>query len=814
MLISMNMRSQEIVISVTNKPLNDVLADLKNNYGVQFSFNTSLLSKCKITENATFKNSDEAIIKLLTYCNLDFEKSGDVYIIFESKKPISKPNLKKKQFVFSGKILDNSNGESLPYSNILINSTGFCSDVNGNFSFKATDSLIRIQVSHLGYFLLDSNICGGSNIKILMKPATIELKEIIVKSDSNISKIHIGEKPGFIKLNKRMVTFMTGSNENTIFDLLRLQPGIMAAGEQSHDYRIWGSYNGQNLILLDGIPLFNISAGNENIGPVNSLLIKDVEVCKAGFNAETGGKVGGLVTITGKTGVGDSLYTDINVNNLSASGIVNIPISNDFSVQTAFRKTFYNLFNTQNLFSVNNKEKYDVFDSKLSFIDLNIKAVGKNKNGDVFSLNLSGSIDNSLDNYYEGFEVSKYLIDNEKRQKQFSGGLNYNKCWKTAGATDFSVYFSGMKSEMDYSTYYYDPSQTGHYLNQHSSILTSISDFSIKSAHSFVSGKINSVNLGIGLTRNSESFGMQEEPLDESSYSENQFLLSAYIKDKISVSKTISIQPGFRTDFHVQSSRIFLQPRFQATIKPTKKLSFNLAWGKYNQFITENSLMDPLGNYFYYWGIVNDKTPALESYHNIFGTSYSFGNSLISVEGFFKNINNLTRFFTSTTENELLVSHGKAKAYGCDVYLKRTIRKHEFWISYTLSKTSEHFDYFTGSDFQQAPHDQRHEIKGAGLLNFHPWYFSVNYVYGSGFPNISNLESISLEKIVPYKRLDLAVMYKFTTKKFKLETGFSIINVLNIYNVRYNNFSSFPDEKIIYQRAMPFTPSLFLNFRI
>ena len=113
--------------------------------------------------------------------------------------------------------------------------------------------------------------------------------------------------------------------------------------------------------------------------------------------------------------------------------------------------------------------------------------------------------------------------------------------------------------------------------------------------------------------------------------------------------------------------------------------------------------------------------------------------------------------------------------------------------------------------YQSVPHDQMHEVKTAAIVNVNPWYFSANYVYGSGLQFSSDLKQ---ESILPYNRLDVALLYKLNTRKLNLETGISIINLLNIKNVGYHGFSNLPDDKTVYSRAIPFTPSLFVNIGI
>ena len=99
--------------------------------------------------------------------------------------------------------------------------------------------------------------------------------------------------------------------------LLRLQPGILASGEQSSDLIIWGSYEGQSQIVFDGFTLYGMKNFNDNISAVNPFMAKDIKVLKGGFGAEYGEKAGGIVDITGLDGNRLSPSVQLNINNMT-----------------------------------------------------------------------------------------------------------------------------------------------------------------------------------------------------------------------------------------------------------------------------------------------------------------------------------------------------------------------------------------------------------------------------------------------------------------------------------------------------------------
>ena len=67
----------------------------------------------------------------------------------------------------------------------------------------------------------------------------------------------------------------------------------------------------------------------------------------------------------------------------------------------------------------------------------------------------------------------------------------------------------------------------------------------------------------------------------------------------------------------------------------------------------------------------------------------------------------------------------------------------------------------------------------------------------------------------PYKRFDIAGVYKFNVKNLKLDAGISVLNVFNYENIKLSDVTQIPTENgntiSIYSESVPFTPTIFLN---
>ncbi len=290
--------SQEIRINCTDEPLNKVLINLRAEYGLLLSFDDAYLSSFNITADTAFSSVGKAFDYLFTGLPLEYETSNGAYVIYTLRI-----KEKSRKYLISGRITDRTNRETLPYSGIQINNSVLSSDAKGNFSFTSfTDSVFSVKISYIGYYILDTIVNAGTNYGFQLMPSVIAMQEIIVSGSVVAKTILAGSSPGIIRLNHKIAYYLPGNGDNSIFNLLRLQPGILASGEQSADLIIWGSYEGQSQVIFDGFSLYGMKNYNDNISAVNPFMAKDIKVLKGGFGAEYGERVGGIVDITGTDG--------------------------------------------------------------------------------------------------------------------------------------------------------------------------------------------------------------------------------------------------------------------------------------------------------------------------------------------------------------------------------------------------------------------------------------------------------------------------------------------------------------------------------
>lgn len=820
-LFATTLKAQSVKVDCNNEPLNRVFLTLRNQYNMRFSYDDELLSHYKITVHQTFSSDTNAIRFLIKDFPLGMEINEHVFVIFPSAEKENKTNT----CLITGYILERNSNEPLPYSHIIINETALASDVSGFFSGKIrTDTVYHIRASHLGYYILDTTIAACKETVIYLTPGTVQLKQVEIKGSLIEYRSQTGAQPGLIKLNSKIAEHLPGYGDNSVFNLLRLQPGILASGEQTNELIIWGSYSGQTKVMFDGFTVYGLKNFNDNISAFNPLMAKDIEILKGGYDARYGERVGGIVNITGKNGNTRNFSFTFNVNNMTVNTLAEIPVGKRSSFVIAFRHTYFNLYNPTDFTKTTtdpsgNQNSIDIHVvPDYVFRDINLKYSGITKSGDLYYVSLYSGEDRFKYNIDQQIKFRQIQKETSESNRQFGGSLFYGKKWKNGWTENFSLSSSSLKEQ------YYDHYQieklwdhTFDTLNWES-VNNRMTELHLRTDLTSPLNTVHTLEWGGGLIGNQSHLVQDTFNIVNSIVDMTGTRLYLYFQDKIKPGKHLSFRAGGRLNYAVNLKKYYAEPRLSAIYTVNDDWRITFATGIYNQFITKTSVLDNQGNFRYLWAICDNRDiPVLTGIHNVLGVSFFKNNWTFSMESYYKLTYGLSRFVRYRNIIAPGIYHGKSRSYGMDLMLKKEYKGNSAWIAYSLSKTEEHFDYFPDNKYRRAPQDQRQEIKLAVLINLNPFYVSANYVYGTGFP-ITYYQQQRLQPDYPYSRLDGAVSYRFLNKKVKAEAGISILNILNHENIKFANFERIPINQTaginIYAQAIPFTPTLYLNISL
>lgn len=780
--IKLSSYSQEIKVNAKQHSLNHVLIDLRDRYSMQFSFDDKLLSTTIITAQRTFSKEEEVIKFLLKNTPFEYQYTDGVFLIYAHNR--------KQKYYLRGNLYDLETKESLPYSHLAINNIPQVSDMSGGFSFTSEDNgNLHLQASHLGYFVLDTLLKPKHNHKLFLHPAQSNLPEVIVSDRMVQNFIKNGNEVGSVSLNHKIVDFLPGNGDNSVFEILRMQPGIAASNEQTDRVIIWGSYDGETQVLFDKITLWGLKNSFQNIGDINPLMAKYINVEKGGYDSQYDGRVGGFVNIIGKNGNKIKPAFNLMLSNVTANASLELPLSKKSSLITAYRQTYYNLYEKESVTtSVTNSNNGTqnvsniVLVPNYKFRDMNLKYSYSGDEGDSFNVSLLHGANAYDYDFYTG--KSSQIRKNESEDtKQYGASVIYNKHWSRGGQSEFFASSSGLSSSYTNLVNLYRLRNNNTEVRRRDERDAEINEYNLGFNHEFRLSKKIIVKGGLTYLYNKIKYSEDTLGVNLMNYESDMGRLSGFVQNNISLNKNLSAKIGINLNYPTLVEKVYADPRLSLSYKISPVLSVNSGWGIYRQFISRSIIWDDENNKRNFWvGSDEEIIPVLNSQHLVFGATLHNDDFTMSFEAYHKFTKGHTRYFRNRITEGITI--GKSRTYGLDLFVKKTLNKHAFWIAYTLGRTEEKFEYGQIKTFRRAIHDQTHELKVAGLVNVGRFYCSTNYMWGSGFPTYNSLH----DEIVSepnYSRLDASIIYKMKPKKIKAEFGLMFLNVFDEENINY-----------------------------
>lgn len=795
--------------------LDKVLIDLAYNYDVELSFDSKLLSDHHVTLNRQFEDVEELLDELLDELPLSWERVDDIYVIF--------PKESKASNFIVGQIVDRQTGEALPFADIFIGGKHSMSDDKGSYLFEvlACDTC-RVEALYLGYLKLDTlqNIVADPLIKLT--PTPLPMDEIVIDSHLVERATQVGEEAGLITVNQQIASYLPGNGDNAIFNLLRIQPGVLASGEQLNKLILWGSPEGTSRIYFDGIPLWGLCNFSDNISVVNPYMVNRIDLYRGGYGVSSPDAAGGLARIRGKMGGAEVPTLGITINNETINSCLEIPIGEKSTLIAAYRQNYQNLFDVDDFTNTDGLGYADgemVATSDYDFRDVNFKYSIRGTNNNLFYLSALYADDRLGYDLAYDMEVEKVreqigtlpvrMVEAERKQ-QIGISSYYGRTWSSGVSASTVASYSRLNNTYDFLRNIYDSSgEVVHSRDMRE--LNNISAVALKFNTMVDIAAIHRLSFGA-------EFNGNDLLLREDSISINRILLreragrlTLYGEDKISLRDDLSLTAGLRATYNITDKSYYYDPRVSLKFRPMDHLKFNAAWGIYHQYVVEASVSDEMDNYVYCWNLAGlNGVPVIRSQHNVVGVAYAPTNYIFSIDAYRKTFDGLTRFVSGN------LSNGDSRVYGLDLYAKRDFRGGScFWISYSYADNKERFDHFSGTDYLRSLQDQRHELKAAMIYRIGKFHLSTTYIYGSGFPIYT--DAMYKSYIEPdYNRLDLSAIYSFMIKGCRVDGGVSLLNVTNEENVRYNNFSHIPLNQqsgiSVESASMPFSLLLYLKF--
>lgn len=277
--------------NVNIERFSDLVTYLETHTQFKFAYPEKLADVTLTVNEGVNLNDPKHLQQWLAPYGIEVVRKGDL-LIFRKRN-----NATKK---INGFVRDAESGESLVGANVidLASGKGVAANTFGFFSLDTSGDSIAVSFVGYTYRKLSIKEAGGELLIALPKEESV-LEEVLISGNDirelpEISTIRLS--PDKIK---KIPVFM---GETDILKTLQLLPGVQAASEGTAGFQVRGGGPDQNLILLDGVPVYNANHLFGFFSVFNADAINSVELIKGGFPARYGGRLSSIVDIQMKEG--------------------------------------------------------------------------------------------------------------------------------------------------------------------------------------------------------------------------------------------------------------------------------------------------------------------------------------------------------------------------------------------------------------------------------------------------------------------------------------------------------------------------------
>ncbi len=213
--------------------------------------------------------------------------------------------------VLRGFVTSESDGQPLPGVNILLNSedgdrNGAATDSDGFYAFSRLDpGIYYITASFIGFetYVDTLSLDGGiTQLNFALSDDTSELDEVVVESERETAGT-AGITAGLQTVRPRDIEVVPMPDLSAdIANYLTALPGVISQGDRGGQLFIRGGEPTQNMVLLDGIPIYQPFHFIGFFSAFPSEIINTADVYAGGFGGRFGGRLSSVIDISTRTG--------------------------------------------------------------------------------------------------------------------------------------------------------------------------------------------------------------------------------------------------------------------------------------------------------------------------------------------------------------------------------------------------------------------------------------------------------------------------------------------------------------------------------
>ena len=727
----------------------------------------------------------------------------------------------QQNYIATGTVIDYETKQPIKQVSVVVQSisTGTITNDSGYFSIPLKAPKVTIQFTYIGYTTINKEFIFSATAKPfiieLKRASTPSLDDVTVKAFKERSKLKTTEM-NVVRINPELIKqgpILLG--EADIIKALILQPGITSTGESAGGFNVRGGNADENLVLVDGAPLFNTS---HLLGFYTSLspdVVQDISLYKGGMPAEYRGRLSSLLTMKIKNGNKEEMQYNGGIGPMSSRFFVNGPlIKNKLTFTSGFRTAYPNF--------ILNQLGSNFGNSRASFYDAVLKA--------EYTINDKNTLSITGYRSYDKFKFDStmaYQWESNLVSLNYNSELSSNLTFKfNANHSNFISTIFGLDKAYEYS------------------LVSKIGQTQLKPTLVYHPTESHTIETGLDYILYEIAPGAQTPNSATSNIipitiaKEQGREMAAFISDNIEVNNKLSIQLGLRyvgyyylgpkavyqyeqgyplsketisDTIHYAANKIIhseqgLEPRIAIKYSLSDALALKISYNRGQQFlhlISNTTSISPVD----FWKLSDPYIKKQIGDQYATGVFGSFLNNLYegSVVVYYKTTQNTVQYKDGGTlllnpyiESSLLNARGRA--YGVEMSVAKNFGKLTGQINYTYSQTQVQVlntfpsEIVNKGAYYFADIDKPHNLAIIAKIKLERgWTFNTNFIFTSGRPAtypdgnyifnqnvVSNFSMRNSDRLPAYHRLDVG--WSYSTKTSPEQKKYSTWNI-SFYNV-------------------------------
>ncbi|TGE14327.1 TonB-dependent receptor [Hymenobacter elongatus] len=768
------------------------------------------------------------------------------------------------KLTISGYVRDLATGENLIGVAVMNPATGQGTATN-NYGFysltlPAGPDSVRLFVSYLGYekgrFAAKAERSVSHDFRLQPLSAELAGVEVIGAKEEKIAQ---STRMGTINVPISQIKMLPALfGETDVLKVLQLLPGVQSGGEGQSGLYVRGGSPDQNLILLDGTPVYNAAHLFGFFSVFNADALNNVELIKGGFPARYGGRLSSVLDISMKEGNMREFHGEGAIGIVASKLTLEGPIKKDTaSFIISARRTYIDLL-ARPLINYALSREGVPYDERPTvgyfFHDLNGKLNWKLSRRDRLYLSAYTGYDKFYGRYNDKSNDGGYYKENDGL-----GWGNLTSALRWNHVVNDRLF---MNTHFTYSKYQFNvriDQESKIIANGQSRVdkfslhyLSNIRDLSLKTDLDYVPNPDHYIRFGgqyilhsfrpgalqvKGVGSDDINSGVQTLANEASLYAEDDYRLTDRLK----------INGGLRLNSFLVDKTLYpsLEPRLAARFLLTDEWALKASYARTTQYIhllTNSGIGLPTD----LWVPATAKIKPQRAQQVSIGAARTLRHRgeeyELSFESYYKPMQNLIEYregasFLGTVDNkwEDKVTSGQGWAYGGELFLQKKSGRTTGWIGYTLAWSTRKFPELNQGRLYPYKYDRRHDATLVVIHKFSPTFtLSGTWVYGTGnattlsqgryllapFEQYEEYGERNSYRMRAYHRLDLDLSKTKKKKWGEVVNSFSLYNAYSRRNPYYMYLSRDFDsqtqtDKSVYKQIslFPIIPSFSKSFK-